>query len=214
MVTLAPGFGVQVGGVLHLDTGAVSYPPPPSAARGEAAARAAEPAATASQSPRILPFDDLPVALQDRLVAAGDHTARFDTDELMQWVVFATATALTANDGNALEDVYLYDLAGETLMPISLGHEGATANGPSSQPAIDGVGERIVYSSGASDLVADDTNEQADIFLYDIARGATERVSHDEQGGQASLPARNPAPGGWADEILFDRPDPWCYRQI
>ncbi len=50
---------------------------------------------------------------------------------------------------------------------VSVSTAGAEANGPSGPPSINGSGRFIVFSSYATNLVAGDTNNYADVFLRD-----------------------------------------------
>ncbi|EDY50516.1 PD40 domain-containing protein [Streptomyces clavuligerus] len=58
------------------------------------------------------------------------------------------------------------------------------ANGDSDNPTISANGRYVAFSSHASNLVPDDTNENADIFVRDLRTGRTERVSTDAEGNQ------------------------------
>ena len=54
---------------------------------------------------------------------------------------------------------------------------GVQANAHSLSPAISGNGRYVAFSSAASNLIADDTNHLADIYLRDLVTGSAERVS-------------------------------------
>ena len=72
---------------------------------------------------------------------------------------------------------------------VSAGSGGGPANGISTALDADGNDfEKIVFSSTASDLVADDTNGVADVFLWDEATGQIRLVSRP-LGGQADGPS-------------------------
>jgi Tol biopolymer transport system component len=64
-----------------------------------------------------------------------------------------------------------------TTKRVSVGSDGAEANGPSYSPAISGDGRFVAFQSYATNLAADDTNGTADVFVHDRRTGRTERVS-------------------------------------
>src|SRR4051794_6323774 len=79
------------------------------------------------------------------------------------------------------------------VVRISVSAAGAEGNGPSTAPAISGDGRFVVFASAASNLVADDTNGLADIFLRD--RDTDGDGVFDEPGAVATT-RLNLGPGG------------------
>lgn len=75
---------------------------------------------------------------------------------------------------------------------ISVGLGGAPANGPSYGAMADHSGNRVVFISEATNLVAGDTNTYADVFLRDVAAGTTVRLSVFPDGGELRADAGNP----------------------
>lgn len=67
---------------------------------------------------------------------------------------------------------------------VSLSDGDAQANADSYQAALSDDGNVVGFRSGASNLVADDTNGWSDIFVRDLDAGTTERVSFDADGNQ------------------------------
>lgn len=64
---------------------------------------------------------------------------------------------------------------------------GSLGNAASSNPSISNNGRYVIYHSAASNLVDGDTNNAADVFLYDRKTGATSRIT---QGNDDSVDAR------------------------
>ena len=90
---------------------------------------------------------------------------------------YSDATNLVAGDTNRARDVFVHDRqTGETTR-VSVGPDGAEANGDSFAPAISGDGRYVVFSSSASNLVPGDTNRADDIFLRDRVANTTTRIS-------------------------------------
>ena len=60
---------------------------------------------------------------------------------------------------------------------VGLALEGGTANADSRVPSLSADGRIVAFLSNATNLVANDTNGVADIFLHDRGLGTTTRVS-------------------------------------
>jgi hypothetical protein len=104
-----------------------------------------------------------------------------------QFVVFQSqATNLVTGDTNGFYDVFLYDVRAATTTRISMNSSGVQGNGDSINPTISSDDRYIVYYSGATNLVAGDTNNAYDIFQYDRVTGLTTRLSVDSNGNQAN----------------------------
>ena len=96
-------------------------------------------------------------------------------------VVFSSlATNLVSGDSNQRMDVFLRDCIAGTTARITKG-----SNGDSFMPSISGDGKFIAFTSWASSLVAGDTNNYMDVFVYDRTAKTMTRVSVDSAGNQA-----------------------------
>lgn len=84
-----------------------------------------------------------------------------------RYVTFSSfASDLVENDANQSGDVFNRDLKRQTTTLISLNREGDdSGNGFSGLPVISTNGRYVTFTGGASDLVAIDTNGNADVFL-------------------------------------------------
>jgi TolB protein len=105
-----------------------------------------------------------------------------------RFVAFVSgASNLVRGDSNRRDDVFVRDLnTGETRL-VSIGLSGAPANGRKSlQPSISANGRLVAFRSYASNLVAGDTNGRSDVFVRDLDRGQTWRVSVRSNGAQAN----------------------------
>ncbi len=102
------------------------------------------------------------------------------------WVSFhSSATNLVADDTNGALDVFVADLASGLIQKVSIGMGGVPANGGSINSAISADGRYVAFSSFASNLVADDLNDQPDVFVHDRQTGDTRRVSVSTDGEEA-----------------------------
>jgi hypothetical protein len=75
---------------------------------------------------------------------------------------------------------------------ISISSQGESGNADSARPSLSSDGRFIAFASHASNLVPDDSNNLADIFIHDRMTGQTERVSISTTGEQADGPSSNP----------------------
>ena len=86
-----------------------------------------------------------------------------------RYVGFASdAGNLVASDTNGVADVFVRDTQTSMTHRLSTASDGTQANGGSSAPNLSMNGRYIVFVSDATNLVAGDTNNQADIFKTDL----------------------------------------------
>jgi flagellin-like hook-associated protein FlgL len=105
-----------------------------------------------------------------------------------RYVAFSSeAVNLVAGDTNGVEDAFIKDTVTGVTTRISTDSAGnqATSSG-SIATAISADGRYVAFDSGASNLVAGDTNGQRDSFIKDTVTGVTTRVSTDSAGNQAT----------------------------
>jgi Tol biopolymer transport system component len=98
----------------------------------------------------------------------------------------SSATNLVANDTNGQPDIFVHDRQTQQTTRVSVATGGAQGNGASARPAISTDGRFVAFESNATNLVADDTNGQPDIFRHDRQTGQTIRISISSGGGNAN----------------------------
>ncbi|MFW6062939.1 MAG: TolB family protein [Chloroflexota bacterium] len=103
------------------------------------------------------------------------------------------ADNLAPDDGNGVEDVFVYDRGDQSLSRVSIGSEGQEGNGRSMQPALSGDGRLVAFVSLADNLVPKDENRASDIFVHDRVLGETTRVSVSNDGQPANKTSKHPA---------------------
>lgn len=109
-------------------------------------------------------------------------------------VAFVSAAAnLVPGDGNLQVDVYVRDRAAGTTERISVGPNGADANGQSATPVLSADGRLVAFTSAASNLIAGDLNGRFDVFVRDRETGTLELVSVTSDGSQATGDSIAPA---------------------
>jgi hypothetical protein len=146
-----------------------------------------------------------------------------------RYVAFTSAASnLVPGDTNGVADVFMRDTCigvGGGCTPsterISLGHGDVQADGASAEPLVtlpmssmsgfDYHGRFVVFTSSASNLVADDTNGVTDVFMRDTCRGypacvpSTQRISLSSTGQQiVGAPSTQPGHMRWdGEEVMF-----------
>jgi Tol biopolymer transport system component len=99
-------------------------------------------------------------------VGATDLTASADGSR----VAFSAQTGLLGSDTNGVADVYVGDFADGVVQIASRGQFDAAADGPSVGPGLSGDGRYVVFSTGATNLLANDTDGQPDVVLVNALR--------------------------------------------
>jgi hypothetical protein len=104
----------------------------------------------------------------------------------------ATDLVATDTDTNAVADIFLRDTVAGTTKRISVSSSGTEADGECGDPHISSDGDYVVFSSDATNLVSGDTNGKKDIFLHQVSKGTTKRVSLTASGSQTSGTSSSP----------------------
>ncbi len=105
------------------------------------------------------------------------------------------ANNLVANDINNSSDVFVRDTTtgAEITSRVSVSSAGTEGNGESRDPAISSDGRYVAYQSFADNLVANDTNNADDIFVYDTITSITSRVSVSTAGTEGNNNSESPS---------------------
>ncbi|HET6562239.1 MAG TPA: hypothetical protein VFG72_10210 [Marmoricola sp.] len=106
-----------------------------------------------------------------------------------RFVAFSSyATNLVPGDTNEAQDVFVRDTTLGVTERVSISTTGEEGNGDSVgwPVAISANGRYVAFTSGADNLVDDDTNESTDAFVRDRLTGTTERISIRSNGRQAN----------------------------
>ena len=108
-----------------------------------------------------------------------------------RYVAFESESSnLVSGDTNQACDVFVRDRVAATTERVSVSSSEQQSNespltGCFGEPAISGDGRYVVFTSGASNLVAGDTNDTGDVFVRDRLAGTIERVSVSNDGAQS-----------------------------
>ncbi len=110
---------------------------------------------------------------------------------------------LVPGDTNEVSDVFVRDDDSGTTLRVSRPVGAAEPNGISFNPSINEDGTRVSFTSGASNLVAGDTNGWKDIFVRDTAAQTTTRISVSTNGAQGDLDSDGSRIDGAGNRIAF-----------
>jgi Tol biopolymer transport system component len=102
-----------------------------------------------------------------------------------QYVAFTSdCDGIVSSDTNGYRDVYVHDLSSGSNLLVSVTLDGgASGSSYSYSPAISGDGRYVAFTSSATNLIANDTNNSTDVFMRDLQSGSTVLVSQDWSGG-------------------------------
>lgn len=104
-----------------------------------------------------------------------------------RYVAFCSAASnLVEGDTNDTDDVFIHDRETGQTERVSIASDSTEGNGRSYLASISADGRYVVFSSTASNLVPDDTNGKADIFVHDRITGQTDRVSIASDGTEGN----------------------------
>ncbi len=102
-----------------------------------------------------------------------------------RYVAFASnANNLVAGDSDGLTDVFVRDLASASTSMVSVSSSGVPGDNYSTKPSISADGRYVAFESGATNLIAGDTNGFSDVFVRDRVTNTTTRESLAPGGGQ------------------------------
>jgi Tol biopolymer transport system component len=102
-----------------------------------------------------------------------------------RYVAFeSNATNLVNEDTNRRRDIFVRDMTTGRTRRVSVSSAGAQGDGHSHAASISADGRLIAFTSDATNLVPEDTNGAADIFIHDWRAGKTTRVTLSSTGAE------------------------------
>lgn len=120
------------------------------------------------------------------------------------YLTFVSSTPLVIEDNDHIPDIYLKDIASGEYFLVSRHTVGTKANMESGEPVISPDGRFVAFMSEADNLSSNqDTNRDADIFLFDSSTSITFRVSRGLDGMQTNASSSRPAISEFGRYIAF-----------
>lgn len=131
-----------------------------------------------------------------------------------RYVVFDTfADDLVANDTNLAGDVFVHDRVTGATVRVSVDSAGGQADGLSEWASLSADGGYVAFYSIATDLVPNDTNGKADVFvhdrdpdgngIFDEGNGTTTRVSLGLNGAEGDGDSFSPSISADGTRLCF-----------
>ncbi|MGH9268783.1 MAG: TolB family protein, partial [Acidimicrobiales bacterium] len=101
-------------------------------------------------------------------------------------------------------EIFVHDLAtGQTAL-VSVSSAGQRVGDTALFPSISADGRYVAFASPASNLAPGDANNTWDVFLHDLATGATERVSVDSSETENAHPSYLPSISSDGSYVAFE----------
>lgn len=162
---------------------------------------AAQPALVGAAELEIVNRTTLVAAIDSNGDSSAPRSASFDG----RYALFSSrASNLVADDTNGRADLFLHDAQTHTLERVSVGNDGAQANGDvGSVGSVSDDGRYVVFDSKATNLVPGATSGVRQIYLRDRSDGTTTLLSRV---GLVPAPfeSANPRLSGDGRYVVFD----------
>lgn len=121
-----------------------------------------------------------------------------------RYVAFgSTYRDIVSGDTEESADVFVHDRQTGVNKMVSVSTAGVQADLPSGDPSISADGRYVAFASSAGNLVANDTNDNVDIFVRDLESNITTRVSVSSAGIQANGDSFSPSISGDGRYVAF-----------
>jgi uncharacterized repeat protein (TIGR01451 family) len=142
-------------------------------------------------------------------VSTGGDTGQFEGNSFLssitptgRFIGFSSADPTFPGDANGfVADAFVFDHQTASVQLVSRASDGTQANDESSSPLVSANGAIVVFSSRASNLVANDTNA-FDVFQRDLAAGTTTRLAADDPAGGFDVIGSDITPNGLVVSLL------------
>ena len=141
------------------------------------------------------PLSPIMLASVDSAGTEGNtHSYESDISSDGRYVAFfSNADNLVGSDTNGFDDVFVHDTETGITSRVSVSTAGSEANISCYKPSINSDGSYVAFYSLADNLVVNDGNNAADIFLRDTTTNTTSRVSVNTAGTEGSSDSYDPS---------------------
>lgn len=120
-----------------------------------------------------------------------------------RFVVFRSSVKGIAGNTNGQPQIFWRDRASGVTRLVSHAAGGVEGDGASEGPAISADGRSVVFASSSKNLVANDTNNKADIFVWSATDDSVTRVSVGPAGEQSDGDSSQPTVSGDGKVVAF-----------
>ncbi len=197
-VTLQNVTEVHPGGVVYVDL------VPPAATAGTISVQLQN--APSDLRAELLPFSTYPTLCAPVQAIQIAHGQGSGSQAIKGSCMFVTLVISHVNPltGNMATPQRLVTFTAGLTERVSVSSTGGQANNFSGNPVISPDGRYVAFVSHASNLVPDDTNGVADVFVHDRATGETTRVSVSSAGEQADRGSTSPSISSDGRYVAFE----------
>ncbi len=134
------------------------------------------------------------VSVSSAGVESNDRSSEPSISANGRFVAFSSSGSnLVENDNNRVPDIFVRDRRDGTTTRISVSSASVEANLHSYGPSISANGRFVAFYSYASNLVRNDHNRAADVFVRDLRNGTTTRISVSSAGIKGNSASYDPA---------------------
>src|SRR5690606_7147752 len=113
------------------------------------------------------------------------------------------ATNLVEGDTNSAPDVFVHDLSTGITTRVSVSSTGTEGNSAAFAPDLSADGSIVTFYSYSTNLVSDDVNNVADVFVHDRTTGVTTRASLNSREQQGNADSTYPAISADGNVVAF-----------
>jgi Tol biopolymer transport system component len=146
---------------------------------------------------------EVATGVTERIVIAGDAPELVLDDDRPRVSADLGLIAFSGRLGAAPRNVYVVERATGATELVGVGPEGSPSSGECSSPSLTADGRFVAFACDGDDLVANDTNGVADVFVRDRVLGLTERVSVALDGAEADGPSAIPVISADGTRVVF-----------
>jgi Tol biopolymer transport system component len=145
------------------------------------------------------------VSVSSRGKQGNGFSAFADVSAAGRFVAFdSEATNLVRGDTNRVDDEFVRDRRRHRTIRVSISSTGGQGNHDSGASSISEDGRIVAFTSEASNLVNGDTNGTEDVFVRDLRKHRTTRVSVSSAGAQANAGSLSPSVSRGGRLIAFE----------
>lgn len=138
-------------------------------------------------------------------VQGDSHSVQHSLSANGRFIAFdSEASNLVLGDTNNRSDIFVRDTQTEQTTLVSVASDGTQSNDDSFVPSISADGRFVAFHSHANNLVPEDADFDADIFVHDLLTGVTTIVSVDSAGNQSSGFNGRPSISATGRFVAFD----------
>lgn len=110
-----------------------------------------------------------------------------------QFMAFRSNASLVGRGRNSLHNIFVHDRHTNQSSAVSVSSSGGYGNQGSNYPTISANGRFVAFRSNSSDLVDQDKNNVADIFVHDRQTKQTRRISVASDGTESNADSFAPS---------------------